>query len=88
MTEKTEPDFEESLAELEQIVRQLDGGKITLDESLEKYETGIRLLRRCHLLLDGANRRIEILRGVDENGSPILQSVEEDAVKTKVELRQ
>ena len=62
--------FEESILQLEKIVRTLDDGKTSLDESLEKYEEGIRLLRRCTELLDNAKRRIEILHGVDEDGTP------------------
>jgi len=65
--------FEESIAQLEKIVRTLDDGKTSLDESLEKYEEGIRLLRHCTELLDGAKRRIEILHGVTEEGTPILK---------------
>jgi len=65
--------FEESIAQLEKIVRILDDGKTSLDESLEKYEEGIRLLRHCTELLDGAKRRIEILHGVTEEGTPILE---------------
>ncbi|MCL2304571.1 MAG: exodeoxyribonuclease VII small subunit [Planctomycetaceae bacterium] len=65
--------FEESLLQLEKIVRTLDDGKTSLDEALEKYEEGIRLLRHCTELLDGAKRRIEILRGVSEEGTPVLE---------------
>ncbi len=74
--------FEESIARLEKVVRLLDDGRTSLDESLERYEEGIRLLRHCTQLLDGARRRIEILRGVDENGTPNLESISEESVKT------
>ena len=67
--------FEESITQLEKIVRTLDDGKTPLDEALEKYEEGIRLLRRCTELLSGAKRRIEILHGVSEEGTPILEKV-------------
>ena len=68
--------FEESIVQLEKIVRTLDDGKTSLDESLEKYEAGIRLLRRCTELLDNARRRIEVLQGVTEDGVPILKPQE------------
>jgi len=67
--------FEESLVQLEKIVRTLDDGKTSLDEALEKYEEGIRLLRHCSDLLDGAKRRIEILRGVSEEGTAVLEVI-------------
>jgi len=68
--------FEESIVQLEKIVRTLDDGKTSLDESLANYEEGIRLLRHCTELLDNAKRRIEILHGVTEDGTPILEPVQ------------
>ena len=67
--------FEESITQLEKIVRTLDDGKTSLDEALEKYEEGIRLLRHCTDLLDNAKRRIEILRGVSEEGTAVLEVI-------------
>ena len=48
-TEKTEPavDFEQALAELEGTVKQLEGGKLSLDRSLALFERGIELARLC-----------------------------------------
>lgn len=81
------PDFETSLSRLEQIVKQLDQGQITLEKSLEVYEEGIRLLRRCNSLLDAAQRRIEILRGIDENGNPVLETLREEQMQTLPEVK-
>lgn len=53
--------FEEALKELEEIVRKMEGGDMTLEESLESFEEGIRLSRFCSERLDEAERRIEIL---------------------------
>lgn len=78
MTEKpTEKVFEESFDRLEEIVLQLENGKISLDESLELYENGVRLLKECHELLEGAKRKIEILAGVDENGVPTTREMDD-----------
>lgn len=55
--------LEASLAELEGIVRSLEEGELTLEESLKAFERGISLVRRCNALLDGAEQRIEILTG-------------------------
>lgn len=55
--------LEGSLAELERIVRALEDGELTLEESLKEFEKGVTLVRRCNALLDGAEQRIEILTG-------------------------
>ena len=58
---KTEKNFESSLKKLEQIVEQLEGGDLPLDQSLELFENGVRLLRDCQKRLDDAERKVEIL---------------------------
>jgi exodeoxyribonuclease VII small subunit len=56
-----EAKFEDALAKLEEIVRKMEQGELTLDESLASFEEGIRLARLCSKKLDEAERRIEIL---------------------------
>jgi exodeoxyribonuclease VII small subunit len=63
--------FEQSLMRLEQIVQQLENGRVDLDAALSGYEEGIRLLRQCHGLLERAERKIELLSGVDADGKPV-----------------
>jgi len=53
--------FEASLEALEQIVQQLEGGALPLEQSLDLFEQGIRLSRECQERLSQAERRIEIL---------------------------
>lgn len=53
--------FEEALARLEDLVRRLESGDLTLDESLRCYEEGMRLTRYCYEKLDQAERQIEQL---------------------------
>lgn len=65
--------FEQALARLEQIVAQLEDGRVDLAESLARYEEGVRLLRQCHTLLERAERRIEVLSGVDAEGNPVTE---------------
>ena len=61
-----EPTFEQSLAELEEIVAQLEAGEKPLDESLVLYEKGVAALKRCHAILDTAEQRIRVLvKGAD-----------------------
>ncbi len=61
--------FEEALKKLEDIVREMESGDLTLEESLKSFEEGIRLSRFCSKKLDEAERRIEVLlkneEGVD-----------------------
>ena len=53
--------FEQSITELEEIVRQLEKGELTLDESLKQFEKGIGLARSCQDVLNQAEQKIEIL---------------------------
>jgi exodeoxyribonuclease VII small subunit len=64
MAEKTNPDvktmpFETAIAELEQIVRELEGGKVPLEQSVAMYERGEALKGRCEELLKQAEARVE-----------------------------
>jgi exodeoxyribonuclease VII small subunit len=59
-------DFEAAIAELETIVKKLEEGELTLEQSLELYERGVTLSRYCHGRLEQAERRIEVLT---ENGT-------------------
>ena len=53
--------FEENLKKLEEIVEQLERGDLTLDESLTKYENGIKLYKQCLALLESAEKKVQIL---------------------------
>lgn len=58
--------FEEALRALEEVVRQLEGGEVPLDESIGLYERGEALRRHCQARLDAAQARIEkIVQGPD-----------------------
>ena len=72
-------DFEQSLKRLEEIVHLLEEGDIGLNESLERYEEGVKLLRQSYELLQRAERRIELLSGVDAEGNPITQPFDDTA---------
>jgi exodeoxyribonuclease VII small subunit len=54
-------DFEAAIAELETIVKKLEEGDLSLEQSLALYERGVQLSRFCHGRLEDAERRIEIL---------------------------
>ena len=53
--------FEEGLKKLEKIVEDLENGNLALDDSLEKYEEGIKLSRMCAKKLELAKKKVEIL---------------------------
>ena len=73
------PTFEQALVEIEAIVRDLEEGRIGLEASLARYEQGVSLLRRCYELLTQAERRIELVRGVDADGNPVVAPLEEES---------
>ncbi|MGN0108047.1 MAG: exodeoxyribonuclease VII small subunit [Hominilimicola sp.] len=63
MVEKT---FEQSITELEEIVAKLEGGNVTLDESLTLFEQGIKLSKSCQQMLDAAEKKVSILLTNDD----------------------
>jgi exodeoxyribonuclease VII small subunit len=69
--------FEESLEELEKIVAELESGTLGLAEALARYEQGVKHLKGCQQLLERAERKIELLSGVDADGNPITRPFEE-----------
>ena len=71
--------FEEALAELEAVVRDLEDGSTGLDEALARYETGIGLLKYCYGQLRQAEQRILLLTGSDEDGRPLTAPFEHTA---------
>ena len=55
------PTFEDAMRRLEEIVRRIEGGDVSLDEALELWREGDALQRRCRELLDAAEGKIEEL---------------------------
>jgi len=53
--------FEDYLRQVEEAVKSLEGGKLQLEESIEKYESGIKALRQCYSILDQAEKKIQLL---------------------------
>ncbi len=51
--------FEDALAELEQIVRRLEGGQVKLDEAIQSYERGALLKQHCERKLNEARQRVD-----------------------------
>lgn len=61
MTDPEALNFEQALAELQQIVTELEAGDGELETSLSRYERGMKLARRCNDLLDKAELRVREL---------------------------
>lgn len=61
MDKKENVTFEEAVSRLEQIVRAMEEGKLSLDDSLKAFEEGIALVRFCNGRLDSAEQRVRIL---------------------------
>lgn len=57
--------FEEKIAKLEEIVKALDSNEVTLEESLELYQTGVKLTKECQSILKNAELRVEELHRED-----------------------
>ncbi len=68
---KTTTLFEGSLAELEQLVAQLEQGDISLEESLKAFERGVNLTRTCQKALQEAEQKVQIL--IEKNGTQTLE---------------
>jgi exodeoxyribonuclease VII small subunit len=82
--------FEDALAELEAIVADLEGGELSLADALARYELGVKHLSTCQRLLERAERRIELLSGVDAHGNPITRpfdDVEAASLEEKAQSR-
>ena len=69
--------FEEALAELEKIVRQLEEGKGGLDASIKAYERGAALKRHCEAKLKEARARIDKIM-LASDGTPSAKPIESD----------
>ena len=58
---KKNMNFEEALSSLEDIVRMLEAGSLSLDESLKAFEDAVRLVKLCNEKLDSAEQKVRIL---------------------------
>lgn len=65
--------FEQSISELEEIVAKLETGDVTLDESLELFEQGIKLSKSCQKMLDTAEKKVSVLMA-NEDGEMVKEN--------------
>lgn len=54
-------DLEKTLSDLEQIVEELEGGQLSLEDAMRRFEEGVKLTRICQKTLQEAEQKVEIL---------------------------
>lgn len=64
--------FEKKIDRLEQIVKKMEDGEITLDDSLRFFEEGVKLARECQGQLQEAEQKVKLLLELDAEGNPTL----------------
>lgn len=69
-------EFETALAEVQQVVHELEDGELDLTQSLARYEQGIAMLRHCHDMLKQAEAKIALLTEIDADGKPVTETVD------------
>ncbi len=73
------PNFEQALADLERLIRELEDGQIGLEDSLARYEQGVGLLKCCYGQLRVVEMRILELTGHDGEGNPVTKPFDHSA---------
>jgi exodeoxyribonuclease VII small subunit len=81
---KPEPgqNFESSMDRLEEIVEQMESGKMMLEELIVRYEEGMKLVKVCQERLASAEQRIEIITR-NNAGKPIVKDFEPTVEKQR-----
>ena len=64
-------EFEQALQQLEALVQQMEGGHLTLEQSLQAFEQGVNLTRQCQQALTQAEQRVQVL--LEQNGQSVVQ---------------
>lgn len=73
--------FESAMKQLESIVHKLEGGDLTLDEALKKFQEGVKLTKFCSNKLDETEKKVSILLKDDEgkvHAEPFLPEDSDD----------
>ncbi len=68
MSAKKEEKFEQSLEKLQTLVRELESGDCSLEDSIKKFEEGMALAKSCQDRLTQAEQKIELLLKADKDG--------------------
>ena len=88
MTEASEPQvavteepYDAIVARLERVVGELEGGQLSLEQSIEKFAEGVRLARDASRKLDDAERRVELLVRSTDGSDEVVPFAPESAGK-------
>ena len=79
----TKLDFESTLEELESLVEQMEGGDLTLEQSLEAFERGVKLTREAQKALKEAELRVKTL--IETDAGSLLEDFDEHDSRTDAE---
>ena len=63
MSKPSEVSFEQALAELEKIVKKMEGGELSLEQALATHKRGLELARFCQQQLEAAREQVKVLEG-------------------------
>jgi len=77
---KKKPNFEKSLEELESLVIRLESGELSLEDSLETFEKGIKLTRNCQTALQEAEQKVDLLLK-QSDGSLVSEDFNTDSIE-------
>ena len=77
MAKANKIDVEASLAQLEQLVEQMEDGDLTLEESLKAFEAGVKLTRDCQKALQDAEQKVEVL--MRQNDETIAEPLDDQS---------
>ncbi|MFA5156464.1 MAG: exodeoxyribonuclease VII small subunit [Candidatus Omnitrophota bacterium] len=78
---KEKQTFEDDFKRLQKIVEELAAGKLTLGESLKKYEEGVKLAQGCSEMLSDAQRKVELL--MKKDGKYALEKFDDSGAEEK-----
>ena len=71
--------FEQALTKLEGIVSAIEDGEVSLEQSIEEYAEGIKLIKQCRAILDDAEKKIQVLsKGIGGQLTPNGELDEDD----------
>ena len=76
MTAKKSLNLEKALADLENLVKELESGELPLEKAMKKFEEGIKLTRGCQTALKEAEQKVEIL--LESAGGESLEDFDSD----------
>ncbi len=74
--------FEQALQNLEQIVTEIEQGKVPLEASIEKYAQGIALIKQCRAILETAEKKIQLLSRGEDGSAQVSGELDEAAEGT------